>query len=220
MTQRTLIGSLSLAALLLTSSAGPVLAECSPHHEQFPPRYAFTATVEDFAYRGQRETPEYAWHLTLQVGRIYRGRLPGVLKATGNEAGCGFNGIEVRTGERLFIAAEDVDTSDPSLIRGESLIWREVAAGRWEFYADALQDGALGYPATVVRADTIEEILGVVGVLRTPETATAPVPAVTARTPTLPILAAVFALSLLVGLRGVGTDRTRWSGSRLGTLPQ
>lgn len=206
MTRRTLTASLSLAMLTALSSVQPVLAECSPQPEHFPPmRFAFTATVIDFAYGDARSTPDRDWYLEMGVERTFRGVLPARLTATGVEVGCDFNGVDVRTGERLFIAAEDVDIGDPRLITGKAFIWRAVAPDRWEFYADALQDGVLGYPAAIVGARSTQEILAALGRLRAPETATATAPMVGSHPPSLQLLAAVFVLALLAGLRRVGS---------------
>lgn len=199
MTRRTLIASLLIPLALLLASAGTALAECTRSGDFPAMRFAFLAKVTEFTYRDDDTSPEREWFVSMQVHRQFRGHIDrDHVDATGIEVGCAFNGIEVREGERLFIAAPDVDTNDPFLIRGEIFIWREVADGRWEFYADALQDGALGFPAAVVRADTIEEILAVLG-LRAPETATTP-PAVEPGLPNLTVLAGVFVLSLLAAI--------------------
>lgn len=216
MTRRTLTASLLFPLVLLLASAGPALAECTGSPTFPAMRYAFIADVTQFAYGNDRTSPDREWSVEMDVERTFRGSLPARLTATGIEVGCAFNGIEVRTGERLFIAAPDVDPNDPWLIRGEIFLWREVADGRWEFYADALQDGALGFPAAVVDADTIEEILAVVGVPRAPETATT-LPAVERGLPSLAILAGVFVLSLAAGVARPGGPFLRRLPRRLCT---
>lgn len=199
---------MTFGALLLLASVGPVSAECFPPPEQFPPmRYAFTATVVDYAYRSGSNTPERTWQLDMEIERTYRGQLPVRLTASGWEAGCDFNGVEVRAGERLFIAAEDVEVSDPRLIRGRILIWREVGGGLWEFYADALHDGALGYPAAALRADTTEEILTLLGNLRAPDTATAATTITGGRASAAPLLIGLFAMAFLTALVWRGPTR-------------
>lgn len=206
--RRTVTGALTFGALLLLASVGPVSAECFPPPEQFPPmRYAFTATVVDYAYRSEPNTPERVWDLDMEIERKYRGQLPVRLKASGWEAGCDFNGVEVRAGERLFIAAEDVEVSDPRLISGRILIWREVGGGLWEFYADALQDGALGYPAAAVRADTTAEILALLGNLRAPDTATSAKTIAGGRASAAPLLVALFILAFLTATVWRGPTR-------------
>ena len=209
MTRRTVIASLLLPLVLLLASVGPALAECGPQYTASTPmRYAFVAKVTHFAYDNG---PDHGreWSIEMSVERTLRGSLTTRLTATGIEVGCNFHGIEVAIGERVFIAAADVDTSDRALIRGGIFIWREVADGRWEFYADALQDGALGFPAAVVRANTIEEILAVVG-LRAPETATTPRAVEQGVGPNLAVLAGVFVLSLLAGITRPGSDCAMW----------
>lgn len=201
MTRRQFATATPFAALLLLALAGPVLAECFPPPPDFPRiRYAFTATVTEFSDSVAEDLPDmsgFDWHLEMSIDRTYRGDLPGRLEADGWEYGCGFTGVEVRVGERLFVAAEKVELSDPRLVLGEVLIWRGVGEGRWEFYADALQDGALGYPTAAVRADTTDEILGVLSDLRPPDTSTAPAKDADRRDPPLPLLAALLVVTFL-----------------------
>jgi hypothetical protein len=86
------------------------------------------------------------------------------------------------------------------LITAPVLLWRDVGSGRWEFYAAALHDGALGYPAAAVRAHTTDEILDVIRGISAPETATAP-PAPVPQPGSLPTpltLAVVFVATFLI----------------------
>ena len=86
----------------------------------------------------------FDWDLVLDVERDYLGDLPARLEASGWDYGCGFTGVEVVKGDRLFIATDEMDLSDPRLIGGEIYLWRDVGGGRWAFYGDALQDGRWG----------------------------------------------------------------------------
>lgn len=196
MPRRTLKAAMPVAALVMLASVGPVSAECFPQPDPFPQmRYAFTATVRQFSDEVAVDPPKdsyFDWHLELDVNRTYRGDLPRRLEADGWDVGCDFTGVEVRAGERVFIAAEDVDLGDPRLVTGSILIWRDVGGGRWAFYAEALQDGALTYPIAAVRADTTDEILAVLAGRWPPDTATAPRGNAEGGSPALPILAALF----------------------------
>jgi hypothetical protein len=199
--RRTLMAAMPIAALTMLALVDPVSAECSPQPVPFPQmRYAFTATVREFSHRVPEELPEsyFDWHLELDVNKTYRGDLPHRLEANGWDVGCDFTGVEVRAGERVFIAAEDIDVGDPRLVTGSMLIWRDVGGGRWAFYADALQDGARTYPIAAVRADTTAEIIAVLAGRRPPDTASAPPRHEAGRSGALPVLAAVFAIAFTV----------------------
>lgn len=213
MSRRTLAIALPVATLLLVASAGSVSAECFPLQDDFPPpRYAFTATVADLSREPTQNLPgmaEFDWHLELDVDHTYRGEVPSRLGASGWDAGCDFTGIRVREGERLFIAARQVDPGDPRLVSGTILLWRDIGGGHWEFYADALHDGALGYPPAAIRADTIERILAVIRELRPPDTSTAPKDPDRPGDLSLPlVLGGLFVVAFVVLVR---------PGSRIGT---
>lgn len=195
LTRRTLGIALPVATLLLAASAGSVSAECSQQPDPFPRMsYAFTAQVTEVSDRvapGLPDMSAFDWHVELEVERSYRGEVPDRLEANGWEVGCSFTGIEVKTGERLFIAAESMDFNDPRLVSGSVLLWRGIGGGRWEFYADALQDGALTYPTAAVRADSTDEILAVLRDLPAPNTSVADPSPQRERDLPLPLLAAV-----------------------------
>lgn len=178
MNRRILTAAIPLAFLMLTPSAGSALAECFPPPEDFPRLpYAFVATVTDISDQVAEpvaDASDFEWHMELDVVRSYRGVLPTRIEANGWEDGCGFTGIRVAEGDRLFIATDRLDLGDPRLILGELLVWREVREGHWEFYAEALHDGSLGYPQAAVRANTTGEILAFIRGLGPPDTSTAP----------------------------------------------
>lgn len=180
MSRRALAVALPGTLLLLLVSASAVSAECGIQPTHFPPqRFAFVATVSEVSDRvapGLPDAANFDWHVTLDVERNYRESVPKHLEASGWDVGCNFTGVgnALAEGERLFIAAETLDVSDPRLILETVLIWRDIGGGRWEFYGDALQDGTLGYPIRAVRADTTDEILAAIRGLGTPDTSTDP----------------------------------------------
>jgi hypothetical protein len=176
MRRRVLAISLPVATLLLAASAGSVSAECFPQPDPFPRmHYAFTATVTELSARVADALPETAnfdWHVELDVDHNYRGHVPDRLEANGWDEGCDFTGVRVQDGDRLFVAAEQVDIGDPRLITRTVLLWRSIAGGRWEFYGAALPDGGLSYPTAAVRAHTTAEILAAIRGSRPPDTST------------------------------------------------
>jgi hypothetical protein len=211
MTHRRLLTAVLVAGTLSVASASPALAECMTWPDRATDRlhvgYAFTATVVDVS---KDEDPEqggsalYFWHVTVEVGDVYRGRVPDRLVLEGNDWGCSFIYVQrLAEGDRIFIASERLrpgvtDETD----FGNVLVWKRTG-DRWVFDEDALQEGSDPefYPRAARTARTTADILRLISGAAMPDTSTASVDQ--PRTTTgLPVLALVFTASFgLVLLR-------------------
>ena len=139
--------------------------------------FAFTATVTDIERREMFEvgSGQYHYRITLDIGRVYRGRIQATVELTGTNSGCSFlykSGLA--EGERLFIASERLRPDAHETDLGNVLAWKHTGT-RWTFYEDALAEGSdeTYYPSAARAATTTAEIVQLVSAAPMPDTGTA-----------------------------------------------
>ena len=167
---RRLIIALAFACLLLVSFAPFASAECGPG--SLPRRAddplivgaAFLATVTEVSTDVDPNPASggYDWHVELAVEARYVGAAPKTLVLNEFDGGAcsDFKGQALRAGDRIIIAAEDLEYQRGAPLGGHLVLWKDIGEG-WSFFADALLYGAepQAYPKVARDADTKAEIL-------------------------------------------------------------
>jgi hypothetical protein len=182
-----LLAAFFLAIVVLPATAQVALAECMSYPiratDQLDVGYAFTATVTESSADVDPPKPEnapFAWHVELDIERVYRGRLADRLVFNGWQAGCHrLRGNALRTGDRIFVVS-NVFRPDPARVDpfwtmdAEVVVWKASNNG-WTFYGDVLEYGSdlEFYPPEARSATTTGDILALVADAPIPDTSTA-----------------------------------------------
>jgi hypothetical protein len=182
-----LLVAIFVAVVVLPATAQIAFAECMSYPiratDQLDVGFAFTATVTESSADVDPPKPNnapFAWHVELDIERVYRGRLADRLVFNGWQAGCHrLRGNALRTGDRIFVVS-NVFRPDPARVDpfwtmdAEVLVWKAVNDG-WTFYADVLEYGSDPefYPPNARSATTTGEILALIADAPVPDTSTA-----------------------------------------------
>jgi hypothetical protein len=166
----TLIAVVALTGIASTSTM--VNAECFPVLSRPLTAFvghAFTATVRDITGRNDAldprgETWTFDYEVVLDVGRVFRGKVPERLEVRGWGVGCDMlNARYLREGDRVFITADRIDRY-PYLF-GDFMLWRRSEDG-WRFPRPLHPRDPSAYPQAARSATTLRQIRALTGARR------------------------------------------------------
>jgi hypothetical protein len=154
----------TFAALLLM--AAPTRADCSraaPSANILAYRgLAFTATIAGI----DRRSISDPYDVTFEIDHVFAGAIAGPLVARDVGGDCGaIRPSEMKVGQRVFVAADQLNEYASGGTFGDVLLWREAEGGTWRFFAEALWAGQPDreyYPPEAWKATSLDEIIALV----------------------------------------------------------
>ena len=170
------VARLSLIAVVavagIASTPTVVKAECFPVLS-LPVKsfigHAFTATVRDITGRNDALDPQgrtwtFDYEVVLDVGRVFRGKVPERLEIRGWGVGCDMlNARFLREGDRVFVTADRIDRY-PYLF-GDFMLWRRSEDG-WRFPRPLHPRDPSAYPQAARSATTFRQVRALAGAER------------------------------------------------------